>query len=196
MKEIKGKTVRDYLLSLGDLTSEDNIPLVDNLAVLIGSAISDLHALRIIHGDLTTSNMVLPDEHFKETLSATATAAEEATLRAAAASMASNSNPTSTSSSSLELKTSGVVDYAPQPRLMPTKLALIDFGLAFTSDLVEDRAVDHYVMERAIETTHLSSERLIHKIFNTYKNKNVLGNKVMSRLNDVRARGRKKSMVG
>lgn len=61
---------------------------------------------------------------------------------------------------------------------------------------MEDRAVDMYVMERAIETTHASSDVLLHLIYNTYKNVNVVGNKTMTKLNEVRARGRKKSMIG
>lgn len=79
---------------------------------------------------------------------------------------------------------------------LPTVVAMIDFGLAFQSMLVEDRAVDLYVMERAIETTHAKSEALLHGIYNTYKNVNLVGNKAMTRLNEVRARGRKKSMIG
>jgi TP53 regulating kinase-like protein len=109
-----------------------------------------------MHGDLTTSNMLV-----------------HADLAANAATAAAGDAPA-----------------------LPTKVFLIDFGLSFFSDLVEDRSVDFYVMERAVQTTHAHSEHLIHMVYNTYKNKNVLGNKVMTRLNDVRARGRKKSMIG
>jgi tRNA A-37 threonylcarbamoyl transferase component Bud32 len=37
---------------------------------------------------------------------------------------------------------------------------LIDFGLSFVSNLVEDKAVDLYVLERAFASTHPDSEPL------------------------------------
>ena len=147
--EIDGQTVRDYIHSLGDLSLEENKAKVENIATLMGTAISDLHHARIIHSDLTTSNMIVP------------------------------------------IKPEDADD-----SWMPDTLHLIDFGLSFFSDLVEDRSVDLYVMERAVQTTHAHSDHLLHKIYNTYKNKNLLGNKVQTRLNDVRNRGRKKSMIG
>lgn len=38
---------------------------------------------------------------------------------------------------------------------------LIDFGLASTSSLVEDKAVDLYVLERTFTSTHPDSEPLL-----------------------------------
>ena len=37
---------------------------------------------------------------------------------------------------------------------------LIDFGLSYVSALVEDKAVDLYVLERAFASTHPNSESL------------------------------------
>jgi len=222
MEEIKGQTVRDYIASLGDLRTPENQILMENLGVLVGRAISNLHSQRIMHGDLTTSNMLLPESSFQETLPAAATAAaaselekhvlesaEKAAIMAAqneslrasrqASASTQSSSHSSTSSSGEEEKLEEMksqVHAHLKPMVMPTKVALLDLGLSFQSDLVEDRAVDLYVMERAIQTTHLHSELFLHVIYNTYKNCNVLGNKVMTRLNEVRQRGRKRSMVG
>ncbi|KZV97157.1 hypothetical protein EXIGLDRAFT_833137 [Exidia glandulosa HHB12029] len=117
----------------------------DELMRLIGHEIGKLHLADIIHGDLTTSNMMLR-------------------TRMADA---------------------------------PAQLVLIDFGLAFNSTLVEDKAVDLYVLERAFASTHPDSEPLYATVLDEYAR--VLGkawDPVKRRLDDVRLRGRKRSMVG
>ena len=94
---------------------------------------------------------------------------------------------------------------------------LIDFGLSFQSTLVEDKAVDLYVLERAFASTHPASEPLFAAVLDAYGQE--LGTKawesVWRRLEEgiivhffgmptsihvshiiVRLRGRKRSMVG
>lgn len=74
---------------------------------------------------------------------------------------------------------------------------LIDFGLAYTSSLVEDKAVDLYVLERAFSSTHPESEPLFSSVLQAYEKK--MGKEwraVSRRLDEVRLRGRKRSMVG
>lgn len=82
MEEINGMTVKQYLQSLGDLSSEENKEAVSNIAVLIGNAVSKLHTLNVMHGDLTTSNMLIPHSCFKKTLPASATASAAAVVAA------------------------------------------------------------------------------------------------------------------
>ncbi|KAL7411808.1 kinase-like domain-containing protein [Mrakia frigida] len=120
------------------------------LPSLIGSQLALLHLTDIIHGDLTTSNMMIrPLE------------------------------PSSPSSPSYEL-------------------VMIDFGLSFSSTLAEDKAVDLYVLERAFSSTHPGSEGLFEEVMVAYEKK--MGKKawkeVGRRLEDVRLRGRKRSMLG
>lgn len=38
---------------------------------------------------------------------------------------------------------------------------VIDFGLSFVSSLIEDKAVDLYVLERAFSSTHPKTEALV-----------------------------------
>jgi len=40
---------------------------------------------------------------------------------------------------------------------------LIDFGLSYVSSMPEDKAVDLYVLERALESTHTQND-LMHKV--------------------------------
>jgi len=115
---------------------------------LVGSEIAKMHKADIIHGDLTTSNMMIR-------------------------------HPFAAKGPS------------------HTKLVLIDFGLAHTSSLVEDKAVDLYVLERAFASTHPDSEPMFFAVLEAYKNG--MGTDwaaVERRLEDVRLRGRKRSMVG
>lgn len=48
---------------------------------------------------------------------------------------------------------------------------MIDFGLAYTSALAEDKAVDLYVLERAFVSTHPESEPLFGRVVEGYKRK-------------------------
>ena len=48
---------------------------------------------------------------------------------------------------------------------------LIDFGLAYISTLVEDKAVDLYVLERAFGSTHPDSEPMFASVLAAYETK-------------------------
>ena len=77
---------------------------------------------------------------------------------------------------------------------------LIDFGLSFTSQAAEDRAVDLYGLERCIHSIDLArSGDWLDQIYCGYKS--TIDSKefflqTMKRLEQVRQRGRKRSMVG
>lgn len=79
-------------------------------------------------------------------------------------------------------------------------IVLIDFGLALQSVQDEDRAVDLYVLERAFGSTHprqegwFDAEVLQHP--DGYKGSFKGANVVLKRLEEVRLRGRKRSMIG
>jgi TP53 regulating kinase-like protein len=46
---------------------------------------------------------------------------------------------------------------------------LIDFGLSYHSTLVEDKAVDLYVLERAFASTHPDSEPMFAGVLSAYE---------------------------
>jgi TP53 regulating kinase-like protein len=119
----------------------------------VGRAIAELHLNDIVHGDLTSSNIVLVKE----------TAGDNEKLG----------------------------------------LALIDFGLSSYSALVEDKAVDLYVLERALISTHpqyseLYNEWLLEGYYDLYSTRKKISGwqDVERRLSAVRMRGRKRSMLG
>ncbi|KAF2238120.1 kinase-like protein [Viridothelium virens] len=83
---------------------------------------------------------------------------------------------------------------------LPTSLAgtitLIDFGLAVQTTQDEDKAVDLYVLERAFAATHPAAEELFRGVLEAYGGAYNGGRQALKRLEDVRLRGRKRSMIG
>ena len=77
-----------------------------------------------------------------------------------------------------------------------SKVVLIDFGLAANQASIEEKAVDLYVLERAIMSTHPHSESIVKRIIEVYRQSNRTQGGVLERLEQVRARGRKREMVG
>lgn len=77
------------------------------------------------------------------------------------------------------------------------QLALIDFGLSSTSDNIEDRAVDLYVLERAIKSNHpLEANMFNEEWLNSYGAASAQCSKTLKRLEVVRQRGRKRLAFG
>jgi Kae1-associated kinase Bud32 len=106
------------------------------LAVEMGERIGTLHHNNIVHGDLTTSNMILHKEN----------------------------------------KT----------------VHLIDFGLSSFSDKVEDKAVDLFLLERNLLSTHHDFPALFDEVIEGYKKSNPRAVDVLERLQAVQKRGRNK----
>lgn len=136
----------------------------------IGRAVAGMHSKGgVVHGDLTSSNLLV----------------RKVGGRAEQVAKDTDSNNTDTSLQKPDL--SG-------------EIVLIDFGLATQSVQDEDRAVDLYVLERAFGSTHPRQEE--------WFDQEVLQNQdgyrgawkgaavVLKRLEDVRLRGRKRSMIG
>ncbi|KAH7555624.1 serine/threonine-protein kinase bud32 [Bipolaris maydis] len=73
---------------------------------------------------------------------------------------------------------------------------LIDFGLTSASIADEDKAVDLYVLERAFSATHPAAEPLFNQVLSAYAETGKGAKSVLKRLEGVRLRGRKRSMLG
>jgi TP53 regulating kinase-like protein len=126
------------------------------LMTRVGSAVGRLHAIGVVHGDLTTSNLML--------------------------------RPRSREVSNGDSETAG--------KMLDGDVVLIDFGLASQSQADEDRAVDLYVLERAFGSTHPRAESLFVEVLREYGRSFKGANVVLKKLEDVRMRGRKRSMLG
>lgn len=130
--------------------------LLKGLMGRIGSAVGRMHGVGIVHGDLTTSNLMLRPTS-KEGLNGSASEGNN---------------------------------------VLDGEVVLIDFGLASQSTADEDRAVDLYVLERAFGSTHPRAEGMFSELLAAYGNSFKGANIVLKKLEDVRMRGRKRSMLG
>ena len=76
-------------------------------------------------------------------------------------------------------------------------LVMIDFGLSFQEGVAEDKGVDLYVLERAFLSTHPNTEELFAEIMEAYRNKaGKQAGEVIKKFEEIRLRGRKRTMVG
>jgi len=133
-------TVKDFI------TQNNNPRQLKMLAKKIGQTVAVMHQNNLIHGDLTTSNLLL--------------------------------------------------NVCEQPD--DTILYLIDFGLGYQESLAEDKAVDLYVLERALISTHPDIHifpDILTAYSAAYQNKHS-HQPVITKLEEVRLRGRKRTMVG
>jgi TP53 regulating kinase-like protein len=183
MEWVEGRSVKDLLrewdamqkrseVSGGSDGAGEREEDVRRLLRRVGRAVGAMHSKGgVVHGDLTSSNiMVRPFA---------------------------------------EQKTNGEVDRAEAEGEggrekeivdLEGEIVLIDFGLAMQSVQDEDRAVDLYVLERAFGSTHPRQEDWFKdEVLDSqegYKGSFKGSNVVLKRLEEVRMRGRKRTMVG
>ncbi|XP_072948239.1 EKC/KEOPS complex subunit TP53RK [Epargyreus clarus] len=150
-------TVKDFIINVftEDQNTEDGQSTFDSIATKIGETVRKLHDSNIIHGDLTTSNMLLVPKN--------------------------NSEQNNTDWYQID----------------NIDIVMIDFGLSHIDTSAEDKGVDLYVLERAVISTHNDYPDLFWKILDAYKSYNINNtNEIISKFEEVRARGRKRTMVG
>ena len=75
-------------------------------------------------------------------------------------------------------------------------VVLIDFGLGAAKAQPEDKAVDLYVLERALASTHADPDALLAAVLAAYGAASRHAKPVLKRLDAVRARGRKRECFG
>eukprot|EP00210_Caulerpa_lentillifera_P009270 g8835.t1 len=75
-------------------------------------------------------------------------------------------------------------------------LVFIDFGLSYFSQEMEDKAVDLYVLERAIMSAHAELSNAFQMILDAYQSATRNWSRVYPKYTEVRMRGRKRLMIG
>lgn len=173
----------------GQLTragGEGNAEIMD-LMGRVGREVGKLHELGVCHGDLTTSNLMLriPEEADSHN---TRPAGRITTSAMREAAMNGEDPP--------PLEIPQDEHAAPAHQSLAGDIYLIDFGLTSSTIQDEDRAVDLYVLERAFSATHPAAEHLFHQVLDAYGKSYKGAKNVLKRLEGVRLRGRKRSMLG
>ncbi len=165
MEFLEGKKLSE---SLDDLKNWREV------SVEIGKNIAKLHDADIIHGDLTTSNMILVDTE----LDANASDDNIALTRDAVG--AAN-------------KINKAKHEAKRESAESFKVYFIDFGLGFGNGKIEDKAVDLHLIKQALEAKHFKNwKNFFAEILKGYGiSKNF--QKVMAQFEKVEKRGRYKA---
>lgn len=171
MEWVEGRTVKEVLVEGKgrDLQNGRWAEELKELMGMIGTAVAKMHEAGVVHGDLTTSNLMLRPigKGVKDGVVGGDCAVEKVGLGDS---------------------------YGGDVR--GGEIVLIDFGLAGQSSQEEDRAVDLYVLERAFGSTHPEAEEDFKEVLRAYGNSHKGASVVLKRLEEVRMRGRKRSMVG
>lgn len=146
----------------------------------IGRHIGKLHESDLIHGDLTTSNIMVRYKKYAKN--------KEIVYY-----QDDNSNHLQGESNlSAQKLQNGALNIEDLNLKMPV---FIDFGLSYVSTQAEDKAVDLYVLERAILSTHTQASELFQAILEGYS-ETEQGELVLKTFEKVRLRGRKRDMIG
>ncbi|XP_065162456.1 EKC/KEOPS complex subunit TP53RK-like [Atheta coriaria] len=136
-------TAKDYIINGND-------EQITWISQEIGKYLAKMHSNKLVHGDLTTSNVLVYNEASEDDFSNT----EE------------------------------------------LKIIFIDFGLSQHEASAEDKGVDLYVLERALLSTHSVADQIFPTILEAYKNEYKNCADAVRKFEEVRARGRKRTMVG
>jgi tRNA A-37 threonylcarbamoyl transferase component Bud32 len=156
----------DFIVGKKLSESLDSLKSWKSVCKKIGENIAKLHDAGIIHGDLTTSNMI-----WVEGNSPQLNAAEE--ISDACSARKVNKKTVSVKSGS-------------------GRLYFIDFGLGFNNGRVEDKAVDLHLIKQALEAKHFGKwEKYFEAVLRGYEISVNYGD-VMKRFEKVERRGRYK----
>lgn len=136
------ETVSEYIYKLSDSRNDKHDEELKNVSAEMGRVIGKMHHNNIIHGDLTTSNILV--QHLDNSW----------------------------------------------------KLFLIDFGLSYIKSSDEDKAVDLYVLERALLSKHSNVSWFFDNFLKHYAGFDKSTDRVVKKLSEVRSRGRKRTMIG
>lgn len=153
----------------------------------VGREVGKLHELGVCHGDLTTSNLMLRIPEGQESEGARQTGRMTTSAMREAAMNGEEPPP-------LEMPQEAAS--ASPHQSLAGDIYLIDFGLTSSTIQDEDRAVDLYVLERAFSATHPAAEHLFHEVLEAYGKSYKGAKSVLKKLEGVRLRGRKRSMLG
>lgn len=141
----------EYSISLKDFIENSSESVLNKVSLDIGKILAAMHDHNIVHGDLTSSNILVVNKN----------------------------------------------DENKFDDLEELYLVFIDFGLAYLDCNTEDKGVDLYVLERALCSTHSIAYKIFPKILEGYRNHCISTyREIFSKFEEVRTRGRKRTMVG
>ena len=180
MEWIDGQTTKEVLRAVKETRKRSGKKAVlkeeiQHLMARIGNIIGKMHGMGVVHGDLTTSNLM---------------------IRPITRQTSGVRNGISEEHANVGDKSDVEDESTMREILVHGEIVLVDFGLAAQSIQDEDKAVDLYVLERAFGSTHPEAEAEFREVLRAYGESYRGAKVVLKKLEDVRLRGRKKSMIG
>jgi len=178
MPYIEGKKLSEHL---------DFFPLNKQKEIMkiIGQETAKLHDNDIIHGDLTTSNMIFIEDNMSATQINKNFNDENSRTNKKGGLLINNLENGSEQSELLGGNKQALAS-------SNFKIYFIDFGLGFISKKIEDKAVDIHLLKQALEAKHFTHwETLFNEFLKGYKHSKE-ADKVLERLKQVERRGRYK----
>lgn len=178
MPFIKGKKLSETL-------NKFSLKKQKEICRIVGGEIAKLHDANIIHGDLTTSNMILVDNNSPRLTNIPGGGREFARVP--------EKNLVATSAGSSwgrinERNHKGMCD----GEQVNFQIFFIDFGLGFISDKAEDKAVDLHLLKQALEAKHYDNWEVLFKEIEEGYKINKESKKILERFKAVEKRGRYK----
>ena len=161
-----------------------------SVAYNIGTLVGKMHAAGVIHGDLTTSNIMLTNaSKGSESDSQEAEKAWEPNLILIDFGLATSTNANIIITTNNTAASSDASSTSKKPHKQQHR--------------AEEKAVDLYVLERAFLSTHPESEPLVEEVLKGYReffeelgNYGHVAKAILNRLDAVRLRGRKRECFG
>ncbi|MEK6860144.1 MAG: RIO1 family regulatory kinase/ATPase [Nanoarchaeota archaeon] len=175
MEFIKGKKLSDNLEKLD----------YKQISKIIAENISKMHNHGIIHGDLTTSNMIYVDDSDNQLINKSQNSQN--------LDISNINDILAKQSSKRRLLSKNIQSNENEIANSNGKVFFIDFGLSFHSQKIEDKAVDLHLLQQALEAKHFTIWSECFKIIlNTYEKTANPGKEIIQRIKVIESRGRYK----
>jgi bifunctional N6-L-threonylcarbamoyladenine synthase / protein kinase Bud32 len=134
----------------------------------VGEAVAKIHNEDIIHGDLTTSNMILVNNDERENV-----------ISCNSKDKINNHNISNYKQTNREIADNNL------------QVFFIDFGLGYISRKIEDKAVDLHLLKQALEAKHFAHWKELFKEFQeAYSKENKESKSIYERMAAIEKRGR------
>jgi Kae1-associated kinase Bud32 len=201
---IKGQKLSEYL---------NEFPLEKQKQIMkkIGESVAKLHKADIIHGDLTTSNMILVEDKDKYVINCNS---KGNLNKVDNDDNISDNKPSDNKDNKTSSKQKEVINNSPLGRVSNSAICsskgkfkkyeqgcelggndfsvfFIDFGLGYISQKTEDKAVDVHLLKQALEAKHFKNWKILFEEFQKSYSKNYPESKqIFERITAVERRGR------
>jgi len=166
----------------------DTLPNRFEIMEKVGEVTAKIHDADIIHGDLTTSNMILAEKN-ENKINNPAASIEQPQKNGKE--LITHNVKLSRSERARGVHEETIIKTSERASSEESEVYLIDFGLGFISKRIEDKAVDLHLIKQALEAKHFKEhEKLFSSFEKGYASKDKV--QILEQLKKVEARGRYK----